>query len=101
MCLAGVCTSSPLAPKDTCPFGDDIVTQDRVIYLGITLPSYQSTCQQTFAVLQQKNISIDGFCNDTYYGSMCCQSCKSEINMIYLYDIFFNHLTYSCLEKNT
>ena len=103
MCVAGVCTSSSLAPKDTCPFGDDIVTQNRVTYLGITLPSYQSTCQQTFAVLQHKSFSIEGFCNDTYYGSiglMCCQSCKSEINQ-YLYDILFIDLFSLLSQKNT
>ena len=74
-----MCTSSSLATQDSCPFGDDVVTQDVATYLGITLTSYQYTCQQTFDLLQQKNIAITGFCNSTYFSQFCCQSCKSEI----------------------
>ena len=74
-----MCTNSSLATQDTCPFGDDIVTQDIASGLGITLPSYHSTCQQTFDLLQQKNIAISGFCNSTFYNQFCCQSCKSKI----------------------
>ena len=79
ICINGLCTNSSLATQDTCPFGDDIVTQDIASGLGITLPSYQSTCQQTFTSLQLKNLTITSFCNSTYYSQFCCQSCKSEI----------------------
>lgn len=75
--MNGICTSSSLAPT-TCPFGDDIVTQDVVSEYNITLPSYQSTCQQAFLAAQQSGMSIGVFC--LIFNSTCCQSCMSKKN---------------------
>lgn len=78
MCLNGVCTSSPSAPKDTCPFGDDLLQQYHVQSFGIKLPFKYSTCEQAFELFQQKNASVSKFCDTTYLSPMCCQSCKSD-----------------------
>jgi hypothetical protein len=78
ICLQGVCTSSPIAPVDTCPFGDDIVTQDAIQGYGITLlNSFQTTCQQIFAILTRDNKAISAYCSMPKFNSLCCQSCKS------------------------
>lgn len=86
--MNGVCTSSPLAPT-TCPFGDDIVTQDDVSEYNITLPSYQSTCQQAFFAAQQSGMSIGAFC--LIFNSTCCQSCRSKKNHFISYFLLINN----------
>lgn len=79
MCLNAECVNSPLAPKDNCPFGDDLVSNEFMSSnFGITLTSNYSTCQQVFEFMQQNNLSIADYCNNTYFNSMCCQSCKSD-----------------------
>jgi hypothetical protein len=81
MCLNGVCTNTTLAPVSPCPFGDDLISQDSATNYGITLPSYLSTCQQGMIAAQQANISAALFC--AYFGSTCCQSCRSERSFSY------------------
>ena len=80
MCIEGVCTTNPVVPQSTCPFGDDIVVSKVTIYTLNDLPSTQMTCEAAFdygvASLQQV------FCSDTNFKSNCCQFCKSKNNFL-------------------
>lgn len=65
---------SAKAPTGDCLFGDEVITQQSI---SIPLESAQVTCQQAFDIIESRNQSASGYCADSYFRGMCCQSCKS------------------------
>lgn len=76
--MQGVCQNSTLAPVDNCVFGDGVITSQSI---NLKLPASQISCQDVFAVIESNGQSISGYCADSNFNNICCQSCKS-INFV-------------------
>ena len=73
------------SPRDTCQFGDDVVTQDLV---GVQLKSAQMSCQAFLDFVFDSNQPPNLYCSEEKFAKSCCQTCKSNYNFV-LPKIFF------------
>lgn len=74
MCSAGECTTSTNAPVSTCPFGDDVVVNQQVIFNP--LPATQLSCPAVFDfIINNLGQSPLTYCADERFKNTCCKTC--------------------------
>ena len=75
MCLQGECAASAAVPASDCPFGDDVVDNNKLLVLE-DLPTPQMSCDAAINYISSLGRSPIAYCNTPNFGRACCASCK-------------------------